>query len=75
MPTWCMQDNQQFADLLQNVQLVINVFNHEVDQARGEGRPEWSVSQVLSLIKGEPMWHPKTLRGLESYPREQDQEG
>lgn len=51
MPPSYLQDNQQFSDLLQNVHLVISVFNYQVDQARGESRPEWNVSQVLGLIE------------------------
>lgn len=51
VPPSYLQDNQQFSDLLQNVHLVISVFNYQVDQARGESRPEWNVSQVLGLIE------------------------
>ena len=71
---WILQDDPQFADLLQNVQLVISVFNREVDQAKGEGRAEWNVSQVLVLIKGKPwakqrermpQWSDSEVEGLD----------
>ena len=46
-----LQERQEFADLLENVELVIGYFNHQVDSEKGDPRAEWSVSQVLQVIR------------------------
>lgn len=46
------QECKQFEDLLENLGLVIRVFNDRIEAAREEGRFEWSVSNVLKVVRG-----------------------
>lgn len=49
-----LQERSEFEDLMQNVASVIDFFNHEVDSQKGDSRSDWSVSQVLDVIRSEP---------------------
>lgn len=47
-----LQEYKQFDELLENLQLVVQFFNARIDAAREKGRFEWSVTNVLKVVKG-----------------------
>ena len=51
-----LQGDAVFGELTENITAVIRYFNAQVEQARGFGGWDWSVENVLDVIKGGP--HP-----------------
>lgn len=47
-----LQGDPVFGELTENITSVIRYFNTKVEQARGFGGWDWSVDNVLDVIKG-----------------------